>query len=701
MSSPSYTSSIFVPPATLKPTLTFTPRTSIISPSTSSFTILDANACVNDGGNRLGAIRVSLGTGTGSLGVSDGVSLKTEGTVGPNISYKYDSDRKVLSLTDTAGQTASSADFTQALRQVGYSAGSTTIGATQEISVNLGRPIFSSANGHYYEFVRYDASATKTWTVANGAASGKNFLGLTGYLATVTSASENQFMNDRIKETGWIGGSSLGTVGTGRVWKWVVGPELGTTFWNGNEPVNGGKPVAGQYANWALPTTGSSTGEPNNSLGAGTNFTLNNEPYAHFLTDGTWNDFANDNPSLQGYWVEYSTATGLGDDGLGGTRKNFNVTVTDFSATGTQDPKALDLVFYNPANGQISFAFVGTENNIVKPGLGVTEDTPNLIRNGNLAGPTESGIVYKLLSAEVDVDKDGIKDFIIRNSINGEVAVLFGEDRTTTKRGFAYNRYAFVESGGQTLTNTQDWTIDFASNKLGANDTAGVLWRNAGNGNAGVTSLVATADTTKVGGMKVVNTVNGLLVNVGASSGWYSVGDGEFNANSTTREVLWRNSKTNEVVVWSFNTARNALADAKVVSFGGVGGRVGSEWKVVGIADVEPGGNDEIVWQRGVDISFWKMVAANYDSSVVIPITTAGDRLKAIADVDKDGVLDLIGQNDTDGTVGFYTLTSTLAKKADRVTYTASKKSYKPGRVAENAGLELVNVSQYDTIDSK
>ena len=77
MSSPSYTSSIFVPPATLTPTLTFTPTISISSASTSSFTILDANASVNDGGNKLGAIRVSLGTGTGSLGVVDGGVLKT------------------------------------------------------------------------------------------------------------------------------------------------------------------------------------------------------------------------------------------------------------------------------------------------------------------------------------------------------------------------------------------------------------------------------------------------------------------------------------------------------------------------------------------------------------------------------------------------------------------------------------------------
>ena len=688
-------SSIFVPP-----TLTFNPTTSITSASTSSFTILDANASVTDNGNKLGAIRVSLGTGTGSLGVSDGVTLNAQGTLGA-INYQYDSARQVLSLTDnTLGQTASSADFTQALKLVAYNAGSTTIGASQDISVNLGRPIFSSANGHYYEFITYGTSAAtkiKTWTAAKDDAINKNFLGLTGYLATVTSASENKFMNDRIKETGWIGGSSLGTVGTSRVWKWVVGPETGTTFWNGNYPENGGTPVAGQYANWALPTPTSPKGEPNNTILGNNDFTLNQEPYAHFLIDGTWNDFADDNPSLQGYWVEYSTATGIGSDGLESTRKNFNVTVTDPNATGTQDPKALDLAFYNPVNGQISFAFVGTENNIVKAGLTVTDDTPKLAWNKDLTMSTESGSIQKLISSEVDVDKDGIKDFITRDSTTGQIVVLFGENRTTTQRAYSYNRFAFVESEGKVLTNTQDWTIDFASNSLGANNTAGLLWRNAGNGLAGVGGLVATADITKPGFMKVVHTPGVQWLNVGANSGWTAIGDGEFNADQTTREVLWRNSKTTDVTVWSYKADRS-LSSANAVSFGGGNVKVGAEWTVVGINNVDGGTNDEIVWQRGVDVSIWKMTANNLVSGSVLTVG-AGDRLKAIADVDKDGVLDLIGQNDTDGTVGFYTLTSTLGQKADRVTYTAGRAAYKPGRGAGNAGLELVNVSQYDTID--
>ena len=684
-------SSIFVPPAT--PTLTFTPKTSITSASASSFTILDANASVTDGDNKLGAIRVSLGAGTGSLGVVDGTVLKTTGDIGTKLSYSYDSTTKVLSITDkTTDQSALGADFTDALKRVGYNAGSTSIGASQAISVNLGRPIYSSDNGHYYEFISYGTTTqnSRSWTSAKTDASSKTFLNLNGYLATVTSAEENKFMNDRIKEEGWIGGESTG-VGNARVWKWVAGPEINQEFWKGNQRSQGGAAVLERYANWAEL-------EPNNNRGLGDNTpgNENNEPYAHFFNDGKWNDFADNNNFIKGYWVEYSTALGTGDDGLGSTRKTFNVTVTDPNAAGTQNPAALDLVFYNPANGQISFAFVGADNNIVKAGLTVTDDTPKLAWNKDLTASTESGVVQKLISSEVDVDRDGIKDFIARNSVNGQIVVLFGENRTSTQRGYAYNCYAFVESGGQVLTGTQDWTIDFASNKLGANDTAGLLWRNAGNGLAGVAGLVATPDSTKPGLMKVVHTPGAQWLNVGANSGWAAFGDGEFNADATTREVLWRNSRTNDVTVWSYKADRS-LSSANAVSFGGGNVKVGAEWTVIGVSNVDGGTNDEIVWQKGTDVSIWKMTANNVVSGALVTVS-AGDRLKDVADIDKDGVLDLIGQNDTDGTVGFYTLTSTLGKKADRVTYTLGKAAYKPGKGAGNAGLELVNVAQYDTL---
>ena len=675
-----------LPPAT--PILTFTPKTSITSASTSSFTILDANASVDDGGNKLGAIRVSLGAGTGSLGVVDGTVLKSTGTVGTNISYQYDSTTKVLSLTDnTAGQTATGADFTAALKVVGYSAGSTAIGANQDISVNLGRPIYFSTNGHYYEFVKYDAGAattTKTWTVAKDAATSKNFLGLTGYLATSTSANENQFMNDRIKEIGWIGAASTGT-GNSRVWSWVAGPENNRVFWNGNDT---GAAVQGQYNNWDM-------GEPNNkNLSSSDPNVGNTEPYAHFLGSGKWNDYANDRPEVTGYWVEYSTATGIGSDGLESTRKTFNVTIADPNAAGTQDPKALDLVYYDPATGQVSFGFVGSNLNIVG-----AADMPNLTYNPIPATSSAIGGNWKIISANVDVDGDGIKDLIFRNTTGStEVLVTFGEVPTSTTRANAFTRFTTVEYNG-TVLSAPTFTVDIASQNLGSSNTPGLLWRDAASGDVVIGNLVAK---TTNGVTKVAHEFSKVL-NITAGTTWRAVGDGEFTADKTTRELIWTNDVTGNVITWSVNNDRTTFNysflsyNNNIVNVG----TLASGYKVTGVANIDGAGNDEIVWQKGASTIIWKMKDRLIDGSVSVLTLSSPDRIKAIAKIDTDTTLDLVGQNDTDGSIGVYALSESAGAftlKGTRSQYTLTNSAYKPGKGTGGKGLELVNVAQYDVI---
>ena len=273
------------------PTLTFNP--SLIAAIGSAFTILDASAIVNDGGNTLGAIRITLSTGLGSLGVVSGGSLTTTGTIG-TISYLYESDKRLLSLTSS---TATGADFTQVLRLAGYNPGLAPIDATQTIRINLGIPIYSPDNGHYYERVPNVTDPTS----ANNSANAKVFLGLTGYLANITSDVESAFLVDRLRAGAWIGGKISGTAGN-EIWSWNAGPEAGQVFWNGL--ANGSAPT-GKYTNWV---SGKPTGDP----------------YLYFNPDGTWD-------SRLGYsleWlVEYSTVSGAGDDGLSGTRTAFVITV--------------------------------------------------------------------------------------------------------------------------------------------------------------------------------------------------------------------------------------------------------------------------------------------------------------------------------------------------------------------------------------
>ena len=670
-----------LPPA--RPTLTFTPTTSV---SASTFTILDSAATVTaDATTPVEAIRVSLsGTGTGVLGVVvNGVfdSDNIKSTIG-KIDFAYDGTTKVLSLTDNTGNTAVGSDFQAVLQLVAYGGGA--IGSTQGISINLGRAIYSSDNGHYYEFVKYDTAAaanTKEWIFANTAANGKNFLGLKGYLATVTTENENKFMNDRINERGWIGGSSAGTVAEtagGRVWKWVGGPEANTVFWNGNQDGTG---VTGQYKNWAA-------GEPNNNSSGNENTKVGNtEPYAHFLADGTWNDYANNNTSLNGYWVEYSTQSGIGDDGLGGTRKAFNVTVAD--------PSATDLVYYDPATGQVSFGFVGSNFNIIS-----TADTPNLTYNPSPATSSAIGGTWKIISANVDVDGDGFKDLIFRNTTGStEVLVTFGQTRDSTTRANAYTRFAKVEYAGNVLS-VPSFTVDFASQKLGASNTPALLWRDAASGNVVVGNLLVTT----TGGVSKVTHQFSNVFNIGAGSTWRAVGDGEFNADVTTRELIWTNDVTGNVITWSLNNNRSVLNSFSFLSYNGNIVNVGtlaSGYKVVGVGNIDGAGNDEIVWQKGVSTIIWKMKDRLIDGSVSVLTLSSPDRIKAIAKVDADTTLDLVGQNDTDGSVGVYALSEAaggFTLKGARSQYTLANAAYKPGKGTGGKNLELVNVAQYDIV---
>lgn len=138
--------------------------------------------------------------------------------------------------------------------------------------------VASGGNGHFYELVPTSA----IWTTANANANSSSFGSLEGYLATVTSADEHDFILGFIT-TGraWLGGTDEAVEGE---WRWAGGPEAGQLFWLGG---SGGSVQNGLFAAWA-------PSEPNN---------LGNEDYLD-LQGGVWNDL----PSASSlfYVVEYS-----------------------------------------------------------------------------------------------------------------------------------------------------------------------------------------------------------------------------------------------------------------------------------------------------------------------------------------------------------------------------------------------------------
>jgi len=120
-------------------------------------------------------------------------------------------------------------------------------------------PISNPLNGHYYGAVVFPEEVDfLSWDAAKSAAESTVFMGEHGYLATITSKEENDFLivnfaplrNPRGEL--WVGGSDEAVNGE---WRWVAGPEVGTLFWLGGPS---GTPLL--FADWA-------GGEPNNSFG--------------------------------------------------------------------------------------------------------------------------------------------------------------------------------------------------------------------------------------------------------------------------------------------------------------------------------------------------------------------------------------------------------------------------------------------------
>jgi hypothetical protein len=149
---------------------------------------------------------------------------------------------------------------------------------------------YNGVNGHFYKPV----TAGTTYTGARAASLLTTFKGQTGYLVTITSASENAFIFANVPQANiWF--AATDEVVDGR---WVIdaGPEKGTVMKTSNGQTAGN--IAGVYNNWA-------GGEPNGSN--------HSEDYAVTNWSGasTWNDLSNNwtNP----YIIEYGTWTNPDD----------------------------------------------------------------------------------------------------------------------------------------------------------------------------------------------------------------------------------------------------------------------------------------------------------------------------------------------------------------------------------------------------
>ncbi|REK17729.1 MAG: hypothetical protein DWQ37_05670 [Planctomycetota bacterium] len=151
--------------------------------------------------------------------------------------------------------------------------------------------VANGGNGHFYNWVGIES----TWQEAFDMAASMTHNGMPGYLATITSEAENNFIIGNFNQRGWLAGSDAAVEGE---WRWVAGPETGELFFVGEYPDPNRQTLI--YADWG-------GNEPNDYDNTQFGFPYPGEDYLQFdpARGGEWNDSPGAPQTDAGFYVEF------------------------------------------------------------------------------------------------------------------------------------------------------------------------------------------------------------------------------------------------------------------------------------------------------------------------------------------------------------------------------------------------------------
>lgn len=370
-----------------------------------NYDVSDDDAIWDPSANNIPSARIAVTTNY----IEDEDSFSWDATMATNLSLtvEFNEDIGVLEIDGTA--TAQEyQDFLRTVRYVNLvddqDDRTTVSGDDRSIQLALGMPglcadlIPREVGGvrHFYCYTQETTNgrgaltggattdtltgSTLWWGQAELRAEASRYYNLMGYLATITSEAENDYILDKIRDgdgnpiAAWFGGSDMRDTtdsdgnmftGTEGVWRWVGGPEEGNIFFT-TSTTDG---ITDGWTSWR-------TGEPNDCCDNVHGVTYNNtnletnehypaesgEHYAQFSNNqngGWWNDLflpgVNFSPfTTLGYALEFSSnfaeqqlcsnATTANQRACVNYWAEFGVVIDD---TTYQDPNMLDICLPN------------------------------------------------------------------------------------------------------------------------------------------------------------------------------------------------------------------------------------------------------------------------------------------------------------------------------------------------------------------
>jgi hypothetical protein len=280
----------------------------------------------------------------------------------------------------------------------------------------------------------------------------------------------------------------------------------------------------------------------------------------------------------------------------------------DFSNTGFSD-----ILWRNSSNGELD-----------------VWNATNLNPNSNFTfSPQELGVVPAAgwtLETVGDYNGDGKVDLLWRNNSNGEVDVWNSTGSSTV--GFTTGTLSVVPTV---------WALQQSAADFNGDGFADLVWRNTSTGELDLWS-------SKNNGSESYNTQNlGVIPLV-----WSVQEFGDFNGDGRA-DIIWRNSSTNEVDVWSSKVGTGVAFNTQDL------GVVPTVWAMQGIGDFNGNGNDGLVWRNTsngeVDIwSFTGKTSLSLSTQEIAVVPTSWN-LVAVGDYNGDGKADLLWQNASTGEV--------------------------------------------------
>lgn len=189
---------------------------------------------------------------------------------------------------------ATVSDYVNAIRYVTFRTTSTRTNPRLLSWSLMNSSVYSGATQHWY---RYFNTTGLTWAQAQANCQRSAYFGRSGYLAVVTSASENELISAKLGASGWVGGDDVTT----GIWRWANGPfeKSPLQFWEGQSAILGGHVLPNMYANWD-----SINNEPTN------NQTLGNTNHIALNDVGYWVSKNGEWTGANGYVCEYGGMVG-------------------------------------------------------------------------------------------------------------------------------------------------------------------------------------------------------------------------------------------------------------------------------------------------------------------------------------------------------------------------------------------------------